>query len=257
MDKTNLRENIKQKIVFFSKRRHDLIILLLVIGFFDMSSSLDHALINIDKKDRLIEQLSTTTTYITDNGVIKQYEKEQFDVYREKYNVAKVLSQYLVQSAYDLTDKYQNTFFADENQLFKSSKSFIEFYGNFIVINEENATKDQKEKMNLVKKDWEQILRWFRLAVNKNDLPHSLDKKESDINIRVWETTKNEFEITFTLPVYANSLNKNNVEDKGEAEATVKAKGYYNLTAKNSINPYGMKFTSLTLTHPTIDQSKR
>lgn len=257
MDKTSFRENLKQKINFFSKRRHDLIILLLVIGFFDMSSSLDHALINIDKKDNLIEKLSTTTTYITDNGVIKQYEKEQFDVYREKYNVANVLSKYLVQSAFDLTDNYTNTFFQDENQLYKSSKSFQEFYGNFILINSENATKEQIEKMVQAKKDWEQILRWFRLAVNKNDLPHSMDKKESDISIKVWETNKNEFEITFTLPVYASSLNKNNAVDKGVAEATIKAKGYYNLLEKNSVNPYGMKFGSTILTHPTIDHSKR
>jgi hypothetical protein len=257
MDKTQLRQKLAQNIQFFSKRRHDLVILLLVIGFFDISSSLDQAQENIDKKDALIEKLSTTTTYITDNGVIKQYEKEQFDVYREKYNVANVLSKYLVQSAFDLTNEYKITFFPDENTLFKSSKSFIEFFANFILINEENATKEQKEKMLAAKKDWEQILRWFRLAINKNDLPHSLDKKESDISIKAWETSKNEFNITFTIPVYAISLNKNNAEDKGLAEATIKATGYYNLTEKSAVNPYGMKFSGFNLTHPTIDHTKR
>jgi len=257
MDKKDFKDKLVKKIEFFSKRRYELIILLLLFGYYDSNSNSSALIEQNAKKDALIEKLSTLTTYITDTGVIKQYEKEQFDVFKEKNNVANVLAKYLVQSAYDLTNNYTNTFFADEETLFKNTKPFIEFYLNYIVINEENATKEQKEKLKQAKNDWQQILRWFRLAINKNDLPHSLDKKESDINIRIWKTTKSEFEIEFTVPVYAISLNKNNAEDKGLAQATISAKGYYNLQEMTTVNERGMKFTEFKLTHPQIDHTKR
>ena len=163
----------------------------------------------------------------------------------------------MLQSAFDLTHEYQNTFYATENELFRSTKTFIKFYKNFILINEKAATEKQIEDKKLVLKDWEQILRWFRLAINSNNLPHVMDTKESGINVKAWETENSHFEIVFTVPVYATSRNKNNVTDEGMAQATITASGYYNLQEKSSGNSYGMKFTALSLVHPEIDHKKR
>lgn len=257
MKKENLTKKIKQRIEFFTKRRYDFIILLLVLSFFNLSSNLDDVIERDKKKDELIEKLSTYTTYITDSGVIKQYEKEKFDVYKEKLNVANVLAKYLVQSAYDLTNGYKDTYFKTEDEMYKSAKTFQEFFSNYIVIVEENATEKTKASFEKGKSDWIQILRWFRVAVNKNNLPQSIDKKESDIVVKVWKTDENEFEIVFKIPVYATSLNNNNARDEGLSEATITAKGYYNLNEKNTINPYGMKFENLHLIHPKINHTLR
>lgn len=256
-NKDDVKQKILSNIEFFSKRRYDFIIFLMVISYWNLSSTNDDLVEMVKNKDKYIEKISTYTTYITDNGIIKQYEKETFDVYEEKNNVANVLSKYLVTSAFNLTDGYSTTYFADENELFKNSDIFSIFYKNYIMINEDIATKTQIESNKQVMNDWKQILKWFRLAVNKNNLPHSIDKKFTGIDIKKWTTKTNSFKITFSMPVYANSLNKNNARDEGLAQVTIEASGYYNLLEKTTINSYGMKFTNLKLTHPMIDHSKR
>lgn len=250
------KQSLKEKILFFNKRRYDFVLILLVIGYFNISSSLTDALALVNKKDAYIEKISAYVTYITDTGVVKQYEKEKFDVYKQKLNVADELSKYLIQSAYDLTDNYKNTFFENENQLFKSSETFKKFFINFVMLdNSGNASEKQIKQYGKAKNDWEQIMRWYRLAVNQNNLPHSIDPKESDIDVSFWESKDNEFKIVFKIPLLCNSLNKNNVVDKGIAYAQISAEGYYNLLDKTIPNPYGMKFTNLELVLPTIDHS--
>ncbi|MDQ1340661.1 MAG: hypothetical protein QG567_1819 [Campylobacterota bacterium] len=252
-DREAFKNKVKKNIQFFISRRYDFVLLIMAIGYYNISSSLDDTTNLLKQKDKQIASMASLTTYITDSGVIKQYEKEHFDVHAEKFNVAQVLSRYLVKSAFNLTGGYKKTFFENEEKLFKETPDFIEFYTNYIDINPKLSTEKNIADSEKAKNDWKQILRWFRAAVNENDLPHVMDKKESDIKIERWETDDNQFSIYFSIPAYAKSLNKNNVEDEGLSTVYIRATGYYDLLQKNTINSYGMKITSLELTHPKIN----
>lgn len=251
------KDELVKKINFFTKRRYDFVILLLSLAFIYTSVNLSSALDLISKKDKEINKINMYATYITDSGVIKQYEREVFNVYNEKLNVANVLVEYLVQSSYKVTDGYKISTFKNSESLFKKYSPFKTFYNNFITINLENATKSEKEDLKSVKLNWKQILRWFTQAVNNNDLPQTLEKKKDSINVSVWNTKKNKFSIIFSMPVYTSSRNKYNVIDKGVSTVSIEAKGYYNLMEKTTLNPYGMKFTYIKLIHPIIDNTKR
>lgn len=254
MKKMNLN-TIAEKASFFVKRRHEFIILILILVIYNMSGNNESLIEASIKKDNYIEKISSQATYITDNGVVKQYEKEQFDVYREKNNVSKVLSDYLIQSAYNLTDGYTKTIFSSNEDLYNYSKSLRQFYENYILIQIDGKNKKEKEALLMAQKDWKQILRWFTNAVNNNDLPQTIDVKKSDVTITTWNTDNNKFNITFEVPVYTNSRNNNNVIDEGVSNVKISATGYYDLQAKSTVNSYGMKFTSLTLTHPQINHN--
>lgn len=249
-----VKDELKRKVRFFVTRRYDFILLLMTVGYFNLSSNLEDVIDSNVRKDEQIKLLASYTTYITDSGVIKQYEKEQFDVYKEQDNVARVLSHYLVKSAFDLTDNFKRSFYSNEEELFKSTPDFVEFYVNYIQVDKHVTTEEQLKGFKQAKNDWQQIIRWFRSSIHNNDLPHQMDKKESDIKFLVWETHGSDFKIVFTIPSYAISRNKNDVIDRGIATATITATGYYDLQQKSTVNAYGMKFTGLTLNHPTINQ---
>jgi len=251
------KDKLIQKINFFTKRRYDFVIFLLSLSFIYVSYDLSSALNLIEKKDKEINKINSYATYITDSGVIKQYQREVFNVYSEKLNVANVLVEYLVQSAYKVTNGYKISTFESSEQLFKTYKPFKDFYFNFIAINLDNATKEQKEQLKDVKLNWKQILRWFTNAINNNYLPQTLEKKKDSIDVSVWNTNKNKFSIIFSMPVYTSSRNRYNVIDQGVSNVTIEAKGYYNLMEKTILNPYGMKFTYIKLIHPIIDNTKR
>ena len=251
------KDKIIEKINFFTKRRYDFVIVLLSISFIYVSLNLSSALDIIKKKDQEINKIGSYATYITDSGVIKQYQREVFNVFNEKLNVANVLVEYLAQSAYKVTDGYKISTFNSSEQLFKKYKPFQDFYSNFISINLDNATEEEKQELKNVKLNWKQILRWFTNAVNNNSLPQTMEKKKDSINVSIWNTNKNKFSIIFSMPVYTSSRNKYNVIDQGISNITIEAKGYYNLMEKTTLNPYGMKFTYIKLIHPTIDNTKR
>lgn len=248
---------IKDTISFFTKRRYDFVLIIMAFGYLNLSSSLDDAVRMSLKKDAQIQKLSSYTTYITDTGVIKQYEKESFNVYNQKNVVAKALSDYLVQSAYAITDNYNKTFFESEEKLFKSTPLFTEFYKNFILIEPLVSTELQQKQLEMGKNDWKMYLRWIRVAINENNLPQIIDKKISNIEVTQWVTKDADFEITFKLPLYAKSRNKNNAIDEGMTQAVITAKGYYDLSQKTVVNSYGMKFYSFKISHPTINQEAR
>lgn len=250
------KEKIRQNIKFFINRRYDFVLVAIAIAYISVSSSLDDTVDLLNQKDKQIIDLALRTTYITDAGVIKQYEKEKFDVYNQKDNVAKVLSDYLINSAFILTDAYKTKVYASEEDLYKKTKEFQLFYRAFLEVNPQIATQKALEENEKVKKDWKQILRWFTAAVNENNLPHTMDKKVSDIEFVNWSTENNYFLIRIKVPVYTKSMNKQNIEDAGLAEVTITAAGYYDLQQKSLPNPYGMKFTSLQLSHPIINHSK-
>lgn len=252
LDKEKIRQNIK----FFINRRYDFVLIAIAVAYFNVSSSLNTAVDLLSQKDKQIMDLAQRTTYITDGGVIKQYEKEKFDVYNQKDNVAKVLADYLINSAFILTDAYKTKVYASEEELFKNTKEFQLFYKAFLDINPQISTQkaiDDKEK---VKKDWKQILRWYTAAINENNLPHTMDKKLSNIEFTTWKTENNAFNISIKVPVFVKSINKLNMEDAGLATVSIVASGYYDLQQKSVANAYGMKFTSLELTHPIINHTK-
>lgn len=250
------KEKIRQNIKFFVNRRYDFVLVAIAVAYISVSSSLDDTVELLTQKDKQIIDLALRTTYITDAGIIKQYEKEKFDVYNQKDNVAKVLSDYLIKSAFVLTDAYKTKVYASEEELYKNTKEFQLFYKAFLEINPQIATQKAIEENEKVKKDWKQILRWFTAAINENNLPHTMDKKQSDTEFVNWSTESNYFLIMIKVPIFAKSMNKQNVEDEGLAVATITATGYYDLQQKSLPNPYGMKFTSLQLSHPIINHSK-
>lgn len=255
--KKTTTEQIKDTISFFTKRRYDFILLVMVFGYYNLSSSVEDMAKTQMQKDAIIQKLASYTTYITDTGVIKQYEKESFNVYNQKSVVAKTLSDYLVTSAYDVTDNYVKTFFETEDKLFKSTPLFVEFYKNFIMIEPEVSTEIQRKQFEIGKNDWKMYLRWIRGAINENNLPQIIDKKISNIEVTQWLTKDSNFEITFKLPLYAKSRNKNNAIDEGMTQAVITAKGYYDLSQKTVVNSYGMKIYSFSISHPTINQEIR
>lgn len=255
-DKEEIKKVLKEKISFFSKRRNDLITLILIIVIYNQNDT-NNTLIEKDiNKDKFIERLSSFTTYITDNGTIKQYEKETFDAYNQKQNVAKILTDYLILSARTLTNNYKVTFFPDEKTFFKNSADLSTFYENFIEIDFSYSTEKQKIEFKKVQNDFKQILAYLQTAVTTNQQPHLMDKKISDINVKTWKTSKNEFEIFFTIPVFVSSNNKYNVRDEGLADITISAKGYFNIANKKTLNPLGMYFTELAIIYPKINHNK-
>jgi hypothetical protein len=247
-------KKIKDNIFLFSKRRNEFLLLIFAVVIWNQSSTIESLNETTKNKDEFINKISSYTTYITDNGVVKQYEKEVFDVYKEKTNVAKVLSDYLIQSTYNLTDGYKKSIFADSEELYAMNKNLQVFYDNYIVsLHHTEDDEVYKKQLLMASNDWKQILRWFTASINKNDLPHTIDVKKSDINIVSWNTNKNVFSILIEVPVYANSRNNNNIEDKGITIATIKAEGYYDLMNKTGVNSNGMFFTKLSLNHPQIN----
>lgn len=250
------KEKIRQNIKFFINRRNDFVLLILAFAYFNISSSYDETAELLTQKDKQVVDLAQRTTYITDAGVIKQYEKEKFDVYNQKDNVIKVLSDYLVNSAFILTDAYKTKVYSSEEELYKNSKEFQLFYKAFLDINPQISTEKAKEENEKVKGDWKQILRWYTAAINENNLPHTMDKKISDTQLVNWATDSNYFVIKIKVPVFVKSINKYNMTDEGLAEVSITATGYYDLQQKSLPNPYGMKFTSLELIHPMINQSQ-
>ncbi|MDD5373929.1 MAG: hypothetical protein PHO62_10955 [Sulfurimonas sp.] len=250
------KEKLRQHVKFFINRRYDFVLVAIAIAYFNVSSSLNNALDLLKQKDSQIVDLAQRTTYITDGGVIKQYEKEKFDVYNQKDNVAKVMADYLINSAFVLTDAYKTKIFGSEEDLYKSTKEFQLFYKSFIEINPRISTQKAMDDFEIVKKDWKQILRWFAAAINENNLPHTMDKKISNIEFVNWNTDKNTFTIKIKVPIFVKSINKLNIDDAGLSEASITATGYYDLQQKSLPNPYGMKFTSLTLAHPVINHTK-
>jgi len=256
-NKTSFDKNlILNKVKYFTSRRFDFLLLIMVIVLIYQNINISELTQLNQKKDTQIEKLNSYATYITDSGVIKQYERESFNVYREKMNVANVLVEYLIQSSYLLTDSYKYSFFDSSKTLFKSYKPFQDFYINFILINSENATEEQKKEFEIVKKNWLQILRVFTMAVNKNELPQILEKKKDSIDVSLWNTKENRFTIVLTIPVYTKSKNIHDIIDEGISTALIKATGYYNLAEKTTLNPFGMKFTSLSLNHPMINNNR-
>ena len=250
------KEDIYEKIKFFSKRRYDFVLVLFSLALIYIVISLNSTLDLVKIKDKQIEKANSYATYITDSGIIKQYQRETFNVSNERNNVANILSKYLVQSAFDITNEYKISSFSSADSLYKSYKPFQEFYVNFLRINSETASKEELEGYEKVKGDWKQILKWFKFAINDNDLPQIIDKKTADIDITAWNTKKNKFTIIFTFPIYSTSRNSNGAIDEGVSLAFIQASGYYNLMDKTVLNPYGMKFTSLQLVHPQIDNHK-
>lgn len=252
----DLFKKIKDNIILFSKRRNEFLLLIFAVVIWNQSTTIE-SLNDITKsKDEFIDKISSYTTYITDSGVVKQYEKEIFDVYKEKANVAKVLSDYLIQSTYNLTDAYKKSMFVNSEELYATNKNLQDFYDNYIIsLNHSDDDEGYKKQLLLASNDWKQILRWFTTSINQNDLPHTIDVKKSDINIISWTTNKNVFSILIEVPVYTNSRNNNNIEDKGITIATIRAEGYYDLMNKTSINSNGMFFTKLSLNHPQINHS--
>jgi len=248
---------LKESILFFTKRRYDFLLIVMAVGYYNLSSSLDDTTKMLVKKDAQIQKLASYTTYITDTGVIKQYEKESFNVYNQKNVIAKTLSDYLVVSAYAITDNYNKTFFETEDKLFKGTPLFVEFYKNFIIVDTQISTDTQNKQFDIGKNDWKMYLRWVRAAINDNNLPQVIDKKISNIEITQWVTKDADFEITFKLPIYVKSRNKNNAIDEGITNAVITAKGYYDLSQKTVVNSYGMKFYSFKISHPTINQEVR
>lgn len=248
---------VKDTILFFTKRRYDFLLIIMAAGYYNLSYSLDETTRMLVKKDIQIAKLASYTTYITDTGIIKQYEKESFNVYSQKSVVAKTLCDYLVISAYSITDNYNKTFFESEEKLFKSTPLFMEFYKNFILIDPLISTESELKELEIGKNDWKMYLRWVRVAINDNNLPQIIDKKISNIEVTQWVTKDADFEITFKLPLYAKSRNKNNAIDEGMTQAVITAKGYYDLSQKTTVNAYGMKFYSFKISHPTINQDVR
>lgn len=246
----------KDTIFLFVKRRNEFLLAILSVVIWNQSSTIDNSYVIIKDKDEYINKISSFTTYITDSGVVKQYQKEIFDVYKEKQNVSKVLSDYLIQSTYNLTNGYEKSIFVDSEELYKTNKNLQEFYDNYIVMgNQSQKNEKYKEQLLNASNDWKQILRWFTTSINMNDLPHTVDVKKSDINVVSWATTGNKFNILIEVPVYVNSRNNSNIEDKGITTATVRAEGYYDLMNKTSINSNGMFFTKLSLNHPKINHN--
>lgn len=257
IDKEELKEKVKNKISFFSKRRSDLFMLFALLCIYNMNGTIDDLIENGKLKDDYIEKISSHITYIDDSGKIKQYERETFDAFNQKYNVANILSEYLILSAFDLTNGYKVTYFASEEVFYNNSKDLTNFYDNFIDINSTYATEKQKADLLRVKNDFKQILAYLQSAVETNTLPHVMDKKTSDINIKNWKTSKNEFEIMFTIPVYSSSNNKYNEREEGLAEITISAKGNFLVEQKKTLNPQGMYFTDLQITYPKINHIKK
>ena len=257
VSKEDLKEKLKNKINFFSKRRNDLFMLFALVCIYNMNGTIDELVENSKLKDNYIEKISSHITYIDDNGTIKQYERETFDAFNQKNNVAKILTDYLILSAFDLTNGYKVTYFPSEEVFYKNSKDLTAFYDNFIEINTNIATENQKANLTRVKNDFKQILTYLQTAVETNSLPHTMDKKTSDINIKIWKTTKNEFEIMYTIPVFVSSNNKYNEREEGLVDVTISAKGYFLVENKKVNNPQGMYFTDLEITYPKIKHIKK
>jgi len=251
------KEFILKNIKRLNKNNLAFSLFVLAIAFLYTQSNQSKMLDMLKNKDKEISTVSSYITYITDAGVVKQYQRQTFDVYNEKENVENVLSRYLIQSAYNLTNGYKKVYFTNARDLFQYSKDFREFYINFIHINKKIATNKHLEEYKSVQRDWQQILTYFVLAINQNNLPQVIDKKLSGIQTKDWNTHGEEFSISFVVPLYAKSRNKHNAIDEGVTYAQITAKGYFNLFDKTLLNPKGLKFTSLQLIHPSIDQSKR
>ncbi len=249
------KQALMDKVKFFSKRRYDFVLFLLVITIVYMSINLNNSMNIITKQDHVISKASMYATYITDSGVIKQYERSTFKVYREKYNVANILSKYLIQSSFLLTNAYKISTFNNGQALYMSYKPFQTFYNNFIAINKSVSTPKNIAALKNVKADWKQIMRWFTIHLNNNTLPQIIEKKNDSINFIVWNTHNNYFSIVIKVPVYVKSRTLYGKIKEGLSSALIQASGYFNLMDKSVLNPYGMKFTHLKVTHPVITQS--
>lgn len=256
-NKERAKAKAKEIVLRFMRYNQGFVAIILSLVILSLSSSNRELSAIIQNKDSYIETLSNQVTYVSDAGVVKQYEIEKLDVFKEKQNVQNVLSKYLVVSAYELTDGYKRAFFPSPEELFKNTELFKEFFAEYITTNQSTATEERKEGYKSVMKDFEQIMAYFRNGINQNNIPHIIDKKESERETKVWQTKDETFTVRFLLPLYAKSRNNNDAVDEGATYAEIEAKGYFNLLEGSTVNPRGMKFTSLRLLHPEIDHSKR
>jgi len=257
LSKERLKQKAKEVTLRFMRYNQGFVAVILSLAVIYVASSNKQLASQMEEKDDFIKTLSNKVVYVSDAGVVKQYEAERLDVSREQGNVQNVLSRYMVQSLFVLSDGYKKAYFASPEELFKSARVFQDFFKEYIMINQKNATQEQRDGFKIVSRDFEQIMTYFRNAINANNLPHILDKKDSAWETRVWETQNETFHVRFLLPLYAKSRNNNNVLDEGAAYAEIEAKGYFNLLEGSTLNPRGMKFTSLRVLHPEIDHAKR
>lgn len=257
MDKQKYIQNAKEAVIRAMRYNNGFVAVVLsgtILYLASSNSSLHDSLL---EKDKQIVFLANQVTYVSDAGVVKKYEREQLDVYREKQNVQNVLAKYLVQSAFNLTDGYKRSHYANEEELFKSFPPFIEFFSQYVNINKNKASKERVDGYDNALRDWQQIVVYFKNGINKNNVPHVIDKKLSDMRNKIWETKEDTFKVRFLIPMYANSRNNNNAIDEGMTMAEIEATGYFNLMEQTTLNPRGMKFTSLKLLHPEIDHKAK